>query len=176
MSVSETEFTSAYMRITKILRGISKAYGIPPCDAEDLVQEAYCAYFANYTLEDEKEFKRILMKIMKNKCVDYYREKKNYISLEDVNEMRVYNIYDNPESRIIEKEESKEIRAKVSRLKREYKDIILLHNIQEKNTEEICDILQISETACYSRIYRAKRCIGQIIEAKYKVIVSFFMW
>lgn len=172
----EIAFEEMYNKYDGILRTITKQYHVPTYDAEDLIQETYLSYYINYKLSwsDERK-KAILVKILKNKCVDYFRKQRNDYGLEDVSEMRVCNDYDNPEWKVLEAESVREFRKDILELKREYQDIILLRGLQEKDTDTICRQLAINKNTYYLRLYRTKRCLIAICvkRGKIKIMVVF---
>ena len=166
-------FEEMYCKFDGILRNIAKRYHIPPQDAEDLIQETYISYYLNYNFDwNDMRKKAILVKILKNRCVDYFRGIRNDYGLEDVNAMRICNEYDNPEYKIIEKESDREFRREIYKLKREYQDIILLHGLQEKDTDTICHQLAINKNTYYLRLYRIKKCLIAISVKRGKIKIT----
>lgn len=166
-------FDEMYQYSNKSLRMVTKSYSIPSFDAEDLIQETYLTYLLNYPMNwNEKQKKAMLIKILKNKCIDYFRQQRNDFGLEDVSDMRVYNVSGNPEQKIIEAETIKEFRGKVLALKQEYQEIILLRGLQEKDTKTICVELAISKNTYYSRLFRTKKCLIAICIGQGKIKIS----
>ena len=61
------------------LRYVASNIGIPYGEIDDIIQDTFCAYIRAYgdkLLEwNEAQRKSVLMRILKNRCADYFRDK-----------------------------------------------------------------------------------------------------
>lgn len=142
--------------------------------AEDLVQDAYLkAFKAFHQFKEGSNAKAWLFKILRNTFISDYRRKKAHpevsVSDEDA-EFRIYNaakeIHDQRElseaeqemfdPKNLEKFFGDEIIKAVDSLSEDYREVILLCDVQEFSYQEISDLLDIPIGTVRSRIARAR--------------------
>ncbi len=142
-------------------------------DAEDLVQETYLKAFRFFdTFSLGSNFRAWVMTILKNNFVNRYRQakKQNVVSEGDVEEFFLYQAIKesegkNPETEFLQKFENEEIQNAISGLPLDYREAILLCDVQELSYEEISRILNCPVGTVRSRIHRGRQILQKKLYA-----------
>lgn len=145
-------------------------------DAFDLSQEAFIkAYRGIKNFRQESTFKTWIYHIASNVCRDYLRKGKKYIEIsidESVHgedgdmEKQFADSSIGPEEIFEGKELSEFIQSIINDLQQEYKEVIVLREIQQLSYEEIAEVLDCSLGTIKSRLNRARKIL------KEKIIVA----
>lgn len=167
---------SMYEEYQAVLRVVARNSGLPYDEIEDVIQETYISYYQNYPLDwPEKQKKAMLIKIVKHKCIDYYRRNSHYerVSVDDTENfdeselITKYMMGDSLET-IVQDETYREIRDSILSMKKDWRDVAMLYFVEERQIKEICEILKISNTVCRTRISRARKYLRALLEPKYR--------
>lgn len=142
-------------------------------DAEDLVQETYLKAFRFFdTFSQGSNFRAWAMTILKNNFVNRYRQAKRQkeVSEEDTDEFYLYQAVKesegaSPEAELLQKFESAEIQNAISGLPLDYREAILLCEVQELSYEEISRILNCPVGTVRSRIHRGRQILQKKLYA-----------
>lgn len=150
-------------KYAKLYMQLACRNGVPYDDAEDVVMESFWAFYdsEHYGKLDEQETKYMIARIVKNKCIDYYRKNKNDTEMvvEDSEEtlLRVgVHSAKEPENQMIEKENYRRIRSAIENMKPIFRDTAIMYFLQERTFSEISKELGVSEPVCRKRIQRAR--------------------
>ncbi len=142
-------------------------------DIEDLLQDIFIKIYLNLRgFDTSLKFSSWGYRIAHNEIITWYRKKKirPQINFEDYEEENLINIF--KEDTDIEKEFGKaelkkHIKEAIEKLDEKYKDIIVLRFLEEKEYEEISDILQIPLGTVSTLIHRGKKDLQKLL-LKYK--------
>lgn len=124
--------------------------------AEEIVQDVFFLYYhKEQQFRGQSSLKTYLVKMTRNRCIDYLRSWKNkkailFDKIQRTEKMRA------TESEIIEKQERRLITEAVLRLKMKLREVILLYYYGDYTTREIAEILQVSESTVKSRLQKAR--------------------
>jgi len=144
--------------------------------AEDLVQEAFLAALQNSSQSEKiKNQKSWLFSILRNKVVDYYRtlerqskhqagsyseedlERGNYFTKEGKwKQSGKVTIWNETNTLTSDKEFTAILDACLAKLPEQYQTIVRLKIMQNENTNDICEDLEISNTNLWQIIHRTK--------------------
>ncbi len=136
--------------------------------AEDLTQETFIkAFRALASFNSNYAFSTWLYKIAANNCIDYFRKKKlattsidSPIKAKDGELQRDFADHEQgPESELISKEQTSQIRLAIDSLPPKYKEAIMLRHSQDKSYEEIAEELDIPLGTVKVRIFRAREML-----------------
>ena len=122
-------------------------------DVYDTLQEALISMYENYgQLKKEEYFSTWATTIIINKCYDLLRKnKKDIVSIDDEFENNIklaqYDIYSVDEYGIMEA---------ISKMKEDFRLIIILYYYDEYSIKEIAQILEIPEGTAKSRLFKAR--------------------
>lgn len=164
-------FEDMYSNYQLTLRKIAYKNNIPYDDIEDMVHDTFLAYArSDYSLElPADEMKKLLARILKNRCIDFHRstKRRGCYSLDDewyckdeffVNEKEELLI-----DGIISKEKCSALMKEIKNMPKNWHDVAILKLIEGRPTDEVCGILEISEKACYSRVSRIRKYLEKLI-------------
>jgi RNA polymerase sigma factor (sigma-70 family) len=144
-------------------------------EVDDLLQETFIKAFASLSSFNEQySFSTWLYKIATNNCIDFLRKKKlktfsinRTIDYEEGD--TTYEIADtNYEAdRILLDEQRKNfIQDAINSLPEKYKMVIILRHQQEKNYDEIAQILNIPIGTVKAHIFRAREMLNKYLKDK----------
>lgn len=157
------------------LRAVALRSNIPYDDVDDVIQEAFLAYFKNYSLEwSSFQKKAMIMRILKNKCVDYFRKKNRDDKL--CQEVALLSIEANILTQtvmkttldhLVDNEMCKEVRKYILEMKKDWQDVAILHLVEGRSIKEVSQILKIHPTVCRTRIYRIRKYLREVLQSEY---------
>jgi RNA polymerase sigma-70 factor (ECF subfamily) len=124
--------------------------------AHDITAETFCRYYEySKTHTDIENKKAFLYRIARNYIIDWYRKKSKEGTIAydvDVNDLASSEDFIKDLS---VRELYQEVRDAMKYLKKEYKDIILLHFIEELTVQEIAVINNVTENSTRVTLHRA---------------------
>lgn len=158
----------------KLLTYILRLTNVTYEEAENLLQEVFIKAYKNINSYDEKySFSSWIYKMTHNLVIDYYRKNKDKetISLETQDEeyKNLIDLLDNwqdIEKDLVKKELILEIRKILNELDLKYREVLILRYLEEKDYNEISDILRISPWTVASLINRGKKIFAWKINEK----------
>lgn len=133
-------------------------------DAEDLTHQVFLQAFRK--IKDYKDygfpFSSWLYRIARNEVIDFYRSKKNSVSLEDIS--NILKIEDDKKNDLDFKIQLEEVKKAILRLKPEYQDVIIMRFIDDLSIKEVAKILDKSEGAVKLIQHRAIIALKKILK------------
>lgn len=141
-----------------------------PQDAEDLVQETYYRAFRSaHQFQPGTNLRAWLFKILTNSFINQYRKRARNpqsTSLDDVEEFYLYNhLVDSgvqpespdPEATVIDQFAEADVIEALERLPLEFRQVVLLADVEGFAYKEIADIVGIPVGTVMSRLHRGRR-------------------
>ena len=138
-------------------------------DAEDLVQETYLkGYRAFSSFKEGTNLRAWLFRILTNSFINNYRKKQRGFEEEDFDEIddmyllrRLGSIQNNTlgmsaEDMLFERLTEDEIKDAVEALPTQYREVVLLADVQGFSYKEIAEILEIPNGTVMSRLHRGR--------------------
>lgn len=125
--------------------------------AEDMSQEVFITVYNKlHTFNSKYKFSNWILRIAKNKCIDYIRKAKKIseISIEEYTTLKSSEF--SPEERLEYKEMKQLIVNYINNLSKVDKQIILLRYSQKATFNDISKILDINESSVKRRYYKIK--------------------
>ncbi len=155
------------------LRRVTKNNGIPDGYVDDIVQETFVAYFNHYPLDwTDAQKKAMLMTILKNKCTDYFRRNKHYdcVSMDtelfDETELLTQYVMKDTLDKVLIDETLKEVRETIMNMKDDWREIAVLHLIEQRPLSEVCQILDLKSSVCRMRLSRIRKYLRERFKSK----------
>lgn len=151
------------------LRYTAIRIGVNSDDVDDVIQDSFCAFIKAYGDKiDQWEIARqkgAIMRILKNRCVDYFRIKSRRgmsISLDEGYYGREVPL---PEpligkdvlDQMADEDEVNYITKYLQDMKPEWRDVAIFHFIEDRSITEVSQILGINEASCRMRLTRLRR-------------------
>lgn len=150
-----------------------------PGDAEDLVQDTYLRayqFFGQFT--GGTNAKAWLFRILTNLYINSYRRRTREPERVSYDEMEDFYLYNrladaqsrgavslSPEETVVQQVQTEAIREAIGRLPDEYRDTVLLADVNEFSYQEISDILEIPIGTVRSRLSRGRRLVQKALWA-----------
>ncbi len=166
-----------YETYQKALRLAALSKKVPECEVNDIVQDTFMAfmdkYEAKFPVWNIAQQKAMLMRILENRCNDYFRSLKRHeeISIE-ANELALtaellqsQGIKD-VSSDLIEREKLEQIRKAILNMSPALKEVAILHMVEGRPRDEVCKILGINDSTCRMRISRIRRQIAKLLKER----------
>lgn len=136
-------------------------------EAEDAAQEAFLRAYLNLARYDSaRSFKTWLLTIASNHCIDRLRRRRmSYVSLDDdpLPNLTLSSNEPEPERASITREHSEAIQKLLDKLPPDYRAAITLRYWYDYSYNEIAEMLQSTESAIKSRLFRARQMIADMI-------------
>jgi RNA polymerase sigma-70 factor (ECF subfamily) len=141
-------------------------------EAEDAAQEAFLRAYLNLQRYDpSRSFKTWLLTIASNHCIDRLRRRRmKWLSIEDetLPGLSLSSDEPEPEDASIMREQSEAIQSILGELNPEYRAAVVLRYWYDYSYSEIADILDTTESAIKSRLFRARQLLGDRLNTKPK--------
>ncbi|MCY6371514.1 RNA polymerase sigma factor [Clostridium ganghwense] len=132
--------------------------------SEDITQEVFITVYNKLdTFDNRYKFSNWILRIAKNKCIDYIRKYKKIenVNIEEVKPITSKEI--SPEQNLEYKETKKEIEKYINKLEHVDKQIISHRYLQKLTFNDISKILEMSESAVKRRYYKVKEKFKEYI-------------
>ena len=134
-------------------------------EAEDAAQEAFLRAYLNLTRYDNaRSFKTWLLSIASNYCIDRLRRRRlQWMSLDDepvADRLALHSDDAEPEPATLNKEQSIAIQALLNELSPDYRAVVVLRYWYDYSYAEIADIMDTTESAVKSRLFRARQSLA----------------
>lgn len=153
ISGDKEAFIQLCRRIEPEMYGMARSMLGRDEDSADAMQEATIkAYRSIHGLRQPEFFKTWMLRILINECHKILRKRTNLVDVGDtVAEFECHSAS--------AEYEKIELREAVERLDTPLQTVISLHYFQDMPIRQIADLLNISETAVKSRLYRARKSL-----------------
>ena len=151
---------------SKLLRYIKRILYISDEDAEDILQEVFLKAYKNINSYNPKySFSNWIYRIAHNEAISFLRKKSVTVSnTEDENIFDRIPSDEDIEDDFLNSVKSTEVREILSKLDQKYREVLVLRFFEEKEYNEISEILHISSGTVASLINRGKE--------KFKILVE----
>ncbi|NDJ61999.1 MAG: sigma-70 family RNA polymerase sigma factor [Chloroflexi bacterium] len=138
-------------------------------EAEDATQEAFLRAYLNLQRYDPaRSFKTWLLTIASNHCIDRLRRRRlKWLSLDDpLPNLSLSSEEPEPEELSIRNEQSAAVQKLLNQLSPDYRAAVVLRYWYEYSYAEIADILDTTESAIKSRLFRARQMLADKLTSK----------
>lgn len=171
MNAKDELFHGIYTKYVQLMRIIARKREIPEADIEDLVQETFVAYYSHYPLDwSECQIKAALVKIMRNRCIDYFRKQEKWmLTYCDPASIQEKMLFDEKQigrdslSMFLERQELKEVLNALRYMKEDWAEVFLLYIIEGRSMEEVSEIMGLSADACRARLSRGRKYLRRYL-------------
>ncbi len=149
-----------------------------PGDAEDLVQDTFLRAYQFYgQFQGGTNARAWLFKILTNLYINSYRRKNREPERVSYDEMEDFFLYNrlayaqsagaggSPEDEVVQKVQMEAIRDAIEKLPDEYRDTVVLADLNDFSYQEIGDILGIPIGTVRSRLSRGRRLVQKALWA-----------
>lgn len=141
---------------------------LPADDVQDLLQEIFIKIYQNLNAYDaDLKFSSWAYRIAHNHVIDHFRRisaRPKPDALEDYEWERIVQLSIHPEKEIASKDCVEKIKACIQGMPIEYREVLILRFLEEKDYEEIMDILQKPKGSVATLIARGKKILAKKME------------
>ena len=157
------------------LKKYAAKIGVSYDDIEDIVHETVIEYYERYRLNLPAKIKTVLLiRILRCRWVDSNRKKLRYqvLRIDDPNDEQEIlrkllasdEMLEILDKELLERELYQELWELIKNMKKIWRDVLLLRIIEDRSTEETCEILGIPGTVCRSRLARGRKELRKRLE------------
>ncbi|MEL6309837.1 MAG: sigma-70 family RNA polymerase sigma factor [Chloroflexota bacterium] len=138
-------------------------------EAEDATQEAFLRAYNNLDRFDvDRKFKTWLLSIASNHCIDRIRKRRlKFMSLDEPlpgsMQLELTSDQISPEGQAVRAEQSEYIQALLDDLPEDDRAGIILKYWYDYSYAEIAEVLDTTESAIKSRLFRARRALAEML-------------
>jgi RNA polymerase sigma-70 factor (ECF subfamily) len=137
-------------------------------DAEDLVQEAYLRAFRSFETFQGQDARAWLLAIVRNTCFTWMRKKGDQPAIEFDEQIHGPEDAPDAESILLNEAALGSLQNCLEALPLEYREAIVLRELEELSYREISDIARVPIGTVMSRLARARRRLQQCLEGALK--------
>ena len=155
---------------TPLLRYIQRILVVNEADAEDILQESFIKIYQHLNDFDLKlKFSSWVYRIVHNQAISFYRKHKNqaHIATDDTEVWQFEQVASTED--LVEDLDNKirqdQIKQVLEKLDEKYREVLVLKFIEDKDYQEISDILQKPIGTIGTLVHRAKKQFKQIIDS-----------
>lgn len=157
---------------TKLFNYIRRISSVSPEEAEDILQNVFLKAYLNINdFDRDMKFSSWIYRIAHNETISNFRKKKARPETVDLgvdDEKLKFLAHDfDIEKEIDKKYLKKDIGATLEELEDNYKEILILKFLEDKDYNEIADIIQKPTGTVASRINKAKKEFKKVFTQKY---------
>ena len=137
--------------------------------AEDLAQETFVqAYQSISNLRDGARFKVWLLRILRNKCIDYIRRTPRLLSMDQDPELQREVSFQAttppPQECEAPPFTEEQLLSVVDALRADYREIFVMKHVDNLSYKEISELLGMSVSAVGEKLYRVRNMIRERLE------------
>ena len=166
------KFEAIYLEFQLVLRKMAFLNDIPFDYIDDVVQDTFASYARyDYSLDlPPGNLKMLLIKILKSRCMDFHRKMKRRSSGEL--DEGIYNTENFPSRDrsgslpdfVVSKERCQALLEEIEKMPENWRQVAALKLIEGRPTREVCEMLNITEKACYSRVSRIRKYLEALLQ------------
>ncbi|HIT64317.1 MAG TPA: sigma-70 family RNA polymerase sigma factor [Candidatus Ventrimonas merdavium] len=170
MGEMNDRFTEIHEHYYPLLRLMAMKKGIPYDEVEDIIQETFIAYYEHYPLDwSENQIRAVLARILRNRCVDYWRAVMAYRVIPmDPELMQETNLGvsafagKDTLTIVIERELYNTVMGALKTMKSDWQIVFLLYIVEGRSMHEVSNVLGVSEALCRMRLMRGRNYLREI--------------
>jgi RNA polymerase sigma-70 factor (ECF subfamily) len=134
-------------------------------EAEDVVQESYLRAIRRFAGFRGGDGRAWLLTIVRNGCYDRLRQRGASPQVTDFDEALHSGVQHtiDPEALLLQAERNKLVSRSLAELPAEYREILVMREMEELSYREIADIVEIPMGTVMSRLSRARQRLEQIL-------------
>lgn len=146
---------------------VAKRFVNNTMEAEDIVQDAFISAFSKIEhYKAEVTFGAWLKRIVINRSIDVLKSKKQpYVDLEEAH-LKVVDEHNESDWLVNESITIDEVKIAIDQLPEKYKYVVILYLIEGYDHQEISEILNITEIASRTQLYRGKLKLQKALKGK----------
>ena len=176
---SNAAYTILLRRYGSILLGYASRLLGSRDNAEEVVQEAIVSIIGHiHRFEGRCSLRSWLFRIVHHKAVDYLRRNARYVSLPEHHDpmegkfnkrggwAQPVHVWENsPEAQVDARQMLEIVQSKMNELPHNYRQMLLLREVYQMDTSEICEVLEISPVHARVMLHRARQALYKAVDS-----------
>jgi RNA polymerase sigma-70 factor (ECF subfamily) len=141
--------------------------------AEDLAQETFVQAFQSISsLRDGNRFKVWLLRIARNKCIDYIRRNPRWLSIDQDQDLHKEVALKTKVDPALDRDDradfsEADLLTALNSLRQDYREIFIMKHVDNLSYREIADLLGMTVSAVGEKLYRVRSMIRErLIETR----------
>ena len=135
-------------------------------DAEDIVQEAFLKAFKALDTFRGGDARVWMLAIVRNTAMNFLRKRKPDVAA-DFDQLETADRSPSPEQNLLQESRREQVRRAIARLEPEFRETLVLREIEGLSYKEIAAVLEIPAGTVMSRLSRARqRLLTELAPAK----------
>jgi RNA polymerase sigma-70 factor (ECF subfamily) len=141
--------------------------------AEDLAQETFVQAFQSISsLRDGNRFKVWLLRIARNKCIDYIRRNPRWLSIDHDQDLHKEVALKTKVDPALDRDDradfsEADLLTALNSLRQDYREIFIMKHVDNLSYREIADLLGMTVSAVGEKLYRVRSMIRErLIETR----------
>lgn len=137
-------------------------------DAEDVVQEAYLRAFKFFGGYRGGESRTWLLTIVRNTCYSWLQRNRSRELTDSIDETHEDAIIDfgNPELRLVQSTDAQMVRAALTELPLEFREVMVMRELEELSYKEIAAIADLPIGTVMSRLARGRKRLHSLLATR----------
>jgi RNA polymerase sigma-70 factor (ECF subfamily) len=137
-------------------------------EAEDIVQEVYIKLWGmRNTLKNYNSIEALSIRITRNLCLDHLRRKKVNNDALKAERVNAFGHSVSPAQKLEQKEDVEMIHTLIAALPEPQRSLVHLRHLEEKEYEEIAEMVNMNVNAIRVSISRARKQMREMLEKQY---------
>lgn len=174
--MTQQEFSQFVTQYEKLVFTICYQFVKDYHEAQNLSQETFLSAYRHIDSYQGDNYKPWIARIATNKAKDYLNSaysrrvmlaSREEDSVEDMAGRRAADLSEQPDEAYIQKEGSNAIEQMIRSLKEPYREVCILRFLEEKDTQEIAQILGRPKKTVETQLYRARAILQKQIKEVY---------
>lgn len=146
---------------------VAKRFLHDDADAEDVVQEAFIKAFSKlHQYKAEVTFGAWLKRIVINKSIDFLKSKKQQLVALDEVHLKVVDTEIDDKWLVDDAITLNDVKKAIKQLPETYQYVVMLYLIEGYDHQEISEILNITEVASRTQLFRGKAKLQELLTLK----------
>jgi|SRR5690606_5991884 len=146
---------------------VAKRFLHDDADAEDVVQEAFIKAFSKlHQYKAEVTFGAWLKRIVINKSIDFLKSKKQQLVALDEVHLKVVDTEIDDKWLVDDAITLNDVKKAIKQLPETYQYVVMLYLVEGYNHQEISEILNITEVASRTQLFRGKAKLQELLTLK----------
>ena len=135
-------------------------------DAHDAAQDTLVKVLKNlHRYDPRRRFSTWVFSVARNTCIDEHRKRKRR-SYDEPNERDLVDTRPGPLQHVARAERSERLQEALTDLPELYREVLVLYHFEHKKYTEIADLLDIPMGTVMNRIFRARKKLRVLYEAR----------
>lgn len=147
--------------VRRRIRGMTRCTS----DADDIMQEVQLKIWRRLgSYRSEASFRTWMTRVAINEALQFYRKANRLPLVHDSTELtELTSPSESPLQACVRAELTERLKAAVERLPAKYKQVVVLHNLQELSLQETAQELQATTPAVKTQLFRAKAALSKAL-------------